>query len=192
MTYSDAQLVLLSSASQRDDGLLPCPAKLAGAVLRSFEASLIKAGVAEPIAVRRDQPAWRQDEAETPVGLRITAVGLAALGIQPTEPIDKAEPTTTRAEHEPSDAAPPVRPAATPLRTGTKRALLVELLSGAEGAHMELLVASLGWQPHTVRAALTRLRQDGFIIVASKDAQKQAVYHIGGSATEGTSTEVVA
>ena len=39
MPLTEAQLVLLSAASQRDDRLLPRPAKLAGAVLGRMEAA---------------------------------------------------------------------------------------------------------------------------------------------------------
>lgn len=188
MTYSDAQLVVLSAASQRDDGLLPRPAKLVGAALRSFEASLVKAGAAEPIPVQRDQPAWRLGEAEMPIGMRITAAALAVLGIEPAEPTDDhgAAARTDQGEPNPLSSA---APAAVPLRVGTKRTLLVQLLSAAEGARIETLVAALKWQPHTVRAALTRLRQDGFAIVATKDVQKRTLYRIDGATPEGTAAE---
>ena len=42
-------------------------------------------------------------------------------------------------------------------RIGSKQALLVELLSRPEGA-------SLGWLPHTTRAALTGIRRRGYEI----------------------------
>ena len=191
MTYSDAQLVLLSAASQRDDGLLPRPPKLVGAALRSFEASLVRAGAAEPIPVQRDQFAWRLDEAEIPIGMRITAAALAVLGIEPAKPADHRG-TTAHTDQGASDAAPPAAPASAPLRSGTKRTLMVQLLAAAEGACIETLVAALGWQPHTVRAALSRLRQDGFAIVTTKDEQKRTLYRIGGATPEGTAIEDVA
>lgn len=46
---------------------------------------------------------------------------------------------------------------------GTKEAALVTALSG-KGATIEQLTALLSWQPHTVRAALTRLRKRGYVI----------------------------
>ena len=72
MLLTDTHLVLLSAGSQRDDGLLPQPNKLAGIALQKLEGFLIRTGVAEAVAVRADQPHWRSDQAHTPVGLRIT------------------------------------------------------------------------------------------------------------------------
>lgn len=46
---------------------------------------------------------------------------------------------------------------------GTKEAKLVSALSG-NGKTIRQLMALLEWQPHTVRAALTRLRQRGYTI----------------------------
>lgn len=58
-----------------------------------------------------------------------------------------------------------------PLRPGTKLAGLVTALQ--QGATIENLGAGLGWQPHTVRAALTRLRQRGYRI-----ERKEGVYSL--------------
>ncbi|MCR9195150.1 MAG: DUF3489 domain-containing protein [Hyphomonas sp.] len=46
---------------------------------------------------------------------------------------------------------------------GTKEAALVTALKG-KGATIEQLTALLVWKPHTVRAALTRLRKRGYVI----------------------------
>lgn len=49
-----------------------------------------------------------------------------------------------------------------PVKPGTKLAGLVTALE--KGSTLEHLGTALGWQPHTVRAALTRLRQRGYRI----------------------------
>ena len=46
-------------------------------------------------------------------------------------------------------------------RTGTKRAMVLELLGRREGASLAELVAATGWLPHTTRALLSRLRSGG-------------------------------
>ncbi len=46
----------------------------------------------------------------------------------------------------------------------TKKAKLEALLSRARGATPAQLQTELGWQPHTVRAAVSRLRKAGHII----------------------------
>ncbi|WP_439620099.1 DUF3489 domain-containing protein [Hyphomonas sp.] len=48
-------------------------------------------------------------------------------------------------------------------KIGTKEATLVSALTG-KGASITQLSELLGWQPHTIRAAFTRLRQRGYNI----------------------------
>lgn len=50
-----------------------------------------------------------------------------------------------------------------PPKVGSKLAKLSQFLSG-DGRTLKSLSKSLGWQPHTVRTAMTRLRQRGFKI----------------------------
>jgi DNA-binding transcriptional regulator PaaX len=48
-------------------------------------------------------------------------------------------------------------------QSGTKEAGLVSALFG-KGKAIAQLTELLGWQPHTVRAAFTRLRKRGYIV----------------------------
>ena len=50
-----------------------------------------------------------------------------------------------------------------PPREGTKEAKLVAALAG-KGRTLAQLSDLLSWQPHTVRAAMTRLRGRGYLI----------------------------
>lgn len=59
-------------------------------------------------------------------------------------------------------AASPVRP--------SKKAAIVALLEGPNGAAIGDLINATGWQQHSVRAALTGLRKEGKELVRSKDA----------------------
>ena len=54
------------------------------------------------------------------------------------------------------------------VRSGTKQALVVDLLRGDNGASIGELTDSTGWLPHTTRAALTGLRKRGFEIETEK------------------------
>ena len=49
----------------------------------------------------------------------------------------------------------------------TKRAKLVELLSRAYGARLTILQKQLDWQPHTVRAEISRLRKTGLVVTCT-------------------------
>lgn len=62
-----------------------------------------------------------------------------------------------------------------PPRAGTKLAALVDALK-RDGVTLRALSSELGWQDHTTRAAMTRLRQRGYAIerIAAKDGRRSA------------------
>src|SRR5687768_14483114 len=82
---SDTQLVLLSAASQREHRIITPPERLKGGALKKVYDKLINLGFAEAVVVGRTQPAWRTDEDETRIGLKITETGLAAIGVEPED-----------------------------------------------------------------------------------------------------------
>jgi predicted Rossmann fold nucleotide-binding protein DprA/Smf involved in DNA uptake len=53
-------------------------------------------------------------------------------------------------------------------KPGSKRSALLDLLGRDEGAHIDELISATGWQGHTIRAALSGLRKQGHVIVATK------------------------
>jgi hypothetical protein len=60
----------------------------------------------------------------------------------------------------------------------TKRAKLIAILERPEGASVAEIGQRLGWLPHTVRAAITGLRQAGRAVTRSKDADDRSVYRL--------------
>ncbi len=56
-----------------------------------------------------------------------------------------------------------------PVRAGTKQAKLIDMMRTAAGATITAMGAKMGWQPHSVRAALTGLRKRGFAITREKN-----------------------
>jgi hypothetical protein len=85
MSLTDTQLVLLSSASQREDRLVALPPNLKGGAAKKVVDRLLSLGLVKEVAVKHDQPAGRADENERPVGLKITRAGLKALGFESVE-----------------------------------------------------------------------------------------------------------
>ena len=177
MPITDTGRALLRAAMLRDDGLLPRPDRLAGAALLRVAASLIDTRLAEPVPVHPEQPRWR-DIAGAPTALRITEAGCAAGdreqtpsngsgGREEVMPVDDQR----RPNQEPADEAQVGPAPARPPRPGSKAAQLLAMLSRAEGASIDALSAALAWQPHTVRAALTRLRQRGLTLSADRTAR---------------------
>lgn len=51
-----------------------------------------------------------------------------------------------------------------PMRSGTKAAALLELLTREQGASLDEMIERTGWLSHTVRAAMTGLRKKGHTI----------------------------
>jgi hypothetical protein len=173
---TDMQLVLLSAASQREDGnFFPTAESLKGGASRIGKAleGLIKAGYAAEGEVGANVPHWRED-GDRRIGVAITAEGRTA--IDGGEPEDGSkEAGATPPPPAPAAAAAPAR---TPgeIRAGTKQALLVEMLEREEGASIQQIVETTGWLSHTTRAALTGLKKRGFEITKVK-ADGVSRYH---------------
>ena len=60
----------------------------------------------------------------------------------------------------------------------SKKARLVWLLGRPRGATIGQLQKALDWQPHTIRAAISRLRKDGTEITLDRSGKTPA-YRIG-------------
>ena len=78
----------------------------------------------------------------------------------------KAETTRSRANVAKSKTAGP-KP--------TKKDLLLKRLKTRKGATLQQLSDEFGWQPHTVRAAISRLRTAGFDVTRGEG--KDALYY---------------
>ncbi len=65
-------------------------------------------------------------------------------------------------------------PAASNRAAATKKAKLEALLARSRGATLTQLQKELGWQPHTVRAAVSRLRKAGHKIELEETRGRKA------------------
>jgi hypothetical protein len=179
---SEKQLMLLSAASQRQDLLLPRPDTLKGGAARALVSRLLAIGLVEEVTVGPANPHWRTGEDNQAVGLRITPAGLEAIGVEPEHAADADRGETPQAhgiEAQPASAQEPaVTAAPRRQREGTKRALVIALLSREQGASIDDLTIATGWLPHTTRAALTGLRQSGYAITRIRTDGNRTVYHL--------------
>lgn len=82
---SDTQRVILSRAAQHDALLAAPPTNLPAAARQSVLRSMIGKGLLEEVPAPREAIAlgWQQDEDGAWIALRITAAGLAAIGVEP-------------------------------------------------------------------------------------------------------------
>jgi hypothetical protein len=85
MKFTDTQLVLLSTASQRDDRALERPSNLTGGAAAKVIAKLLTEGLIEEVQSRGSLPVWRRDE-DGPRTLRITKRGLKAIQVEDESP----------------------------------------------------------------------------------------------------------
>ncbi len=64
--------------------------------------------------------------------------------------------------------------------SATKLDTILKLLGHKNGATLPALEKATGWQPHSVRAALTGLRKKGHAIERAKDGKGATVYRVAG------------
>ena len=171
------QLVILSSAAQRhDSAILPLPKslKVPKAAATTVLKSLLKKGLVAERPAAVNEPHWRESKDGGRRALVITEAGLQAIGVevdlktstQSRSAKQKPKQRSRRAERKPCVAKP--SPAA--VRPGTKQALLIDLLKRKKGATIDEAVASTGWQPHSVRGAIsgTLKKKPGFAVTSER------------------------
>ena len=157
---TDAHLAILRAAACRPDHLLVPPDRLLGAARTRTAARLVALGVAAPVAVATDGPKWIVGADGASTGLKLTEAGQSAASASAeAELAEGGRGTTDSPDAAGSTQGTP--DGLRPPRTATKAALLLDLVGRDGGASLDRLAHALGWQRHTVRAALTRLRQGG-------------------------------
>lgn len=180
---SDAQLLALTAATQREDRCLAPPPRLKGVALKALALKLIADGLAREVRAKETAAIWRTDAAtDRTYALKLTPKGEVAVAKSDGEADTSAKSRAKRLDNaralragkrpiESSLAAPGAGAQGddgyssndrSEPRANSKLALLVDLLSSDRGATIEELAAATNWLQHTTRAALTRLRQRGF------------------------------
>jgi hypothetical protein len=171
---SDTQRVILSKAAQHEALLAESPAKLPAAARQSVLRSLIAKGVLEEVPAPRGHISlgWRQDGDGAWIALRITAAGLAAIGVvAEAEAVEQVRPAETSPEA--ADTAPSQEPRDTP-----------DLPAAAQGESLaapELAPPSTSGEapqgpqhppvsPHGGNGRLTALRVAASAVIAAWDA----------------------
>ncbi len=140
---SELQCLLLSHASQRDDGAMaPYPASVDPRGAIKALGALVRKGLAEE----------RAGEGGAMLSF-ITAAGLAAIGVD-----DGASGALPSLDLEEEVTATPIT-----LRQ-SKPALVLDLMQREGGATIADMIAVTGWLPHSCRAALTGLRKKGHAV----------------------------
>jgi hypothetical protein len=166
------QILILTAGAQRPGCIaVPLPKGLHGAAAKMAVNKMIERGFLEEVTanMRKGEPLWRETGDGQGTTLRVTNIGLTAIGIVP-------EPMQQENSPPPNDAnlARPVS------RAGTKQAQLVALLEAPEGATMEILIAATGWQAHTLRGAMSGAlgKKLGLTVTSTKEEGRARIYRI--------------
>lgn len=198
---TDIELVILSAAAKRDDGLiLPLPKKLKlqpDVASGIFKALIKKKLVAEQPATGAET-SWRDNGDGQPLMLVITPAGLRAIGAEPTEDggagagaakkrpggrREKAPRTSWRKPRLDGSAQTVATSPSARTRPDTKLATLIGLLRRSKGASIEELMNVTGWQAHSVRGVLsgTLKKKLGLAVVSEMTEAGERRYRIDGS-----------
>jgi hypothetical protein len=187
---TDAQLVMMSAAAQRDDRCLAAPETMKGFVASKVSAKLIKLGFVREIRAKAAMPVWRRDDAGQGYALKLTAGGLNAIAEEAPEqaiaPIEAPQPrplSEATIVSDPDNVGEQAKTLAP--RAGSKLARVIDLLQRLDGATIPNLTEATGWLPHTTRAALTGLRKRGYAVVRARVGGGDSVYRIAGAAADG-------
>lgn len=151
-------LLKLSPAQSllRPDGRVIPPDTLRGGARVKVLISLLQRGWIEP----------------ADSGHVLTDAGYAVIGQQRPMPPDDAQPMDATDDLQLLDGIP--------IRPGTKLAALVMALRRPQGATSLQLMLATGWQPHTVRGAISGMlrKKLGLSVTSEKRADGQRAYRV--------------
>ena len=156
LKLSPAQSLLLRTAARRPDGRVIPPDTLRGGARVKVLTSMLKRGWIEP--------------AED--GHVMTDAGYAAIGQQRPMPPDEVQPMDATDDLQLLEGIP--------IRPGTKIAALVMALRRPQGATSLQLMLTTGWQPHTVRGAISGMlrKKLGLNVVLTHNDSGERVYRV--------------
>jgi hypothetical protein len=173
---SDSQRGVLTAALERKDRCLyPITAVLKGGAVGNVARSLLKRGLVEEVPAGTNT-VWRHGEDGAALTLRATR--LAAKVVQGKD--SPAPRSTTRRERVTKPHTAPTAATSAGKRGSAQQSLLA-LLSRAEGATIAELQQATGWQPHSVRGALSGIvkKKLGHEVFSTKE-ERGRVYRIVG------------
>ena len=191
MKLTDTQLILLSKASQRDDRAVQLPTNLKGGAAHKVVGKLLDDGLLEELPAGRTLPAWRRDDGERPVALRITRQSMKAIQINDDEGERSSATSANPAGEKTRRAKARTRGALSKKRThgntarsgrdGSKQATVLDMLGRTRGTTIDAITQATGWQTHSIRGFLSGVvRKKLGLKLLSEKVGDERTYRIGG------------
>jgi Protein of unknown function (DUF3489) len=175
-SLTDTQLIVLSRAAQREDGVATLPEGMTEQAAQKLAAMLVGRELVREIRAKPGMPVWRRSEEGRSHVLIISKLGRIAIKVENDR---KSEDTELGVQASAStDEVASARSERSTPRQGSKLSIVIDLLARKKGAGIEELASAMGWLPHTTRAALTGLRRRGYAIERERSEKGGSVYRI--------------
>jgi hypothetical protein len=161
-TSSNAQrAILILAAATRGRLVAPKHVTLKGGAVRIVLLSLVRKGLLEEVGGLSDAHAWLDGEDGERMGLKVTAAGCEAVGVNLASGTEL--PSSAKA-----------------FRAGTKQAALIAMLQRMDGATIHEMVEATGWLRNTVSGALAGAikKRLGMEVTSEKIEGRGRVYRV--------------
>lgn len=171
LQLSDAQIAVLTPALARPDRCIyPIEASLKGGAVGNVAKSLLKRGLLVEVPASDAHTVWRCDDDGQPLTLCATDAAVLAISGKVEQPGDRAD----------SAAEPDLATKVVVGKRGAATAAMLACLSRPEGATIVDLQDATGWQPHSVRGALSAViaKNLGHTVTSAKEPDRGRVYRI--------------
>jgi hypothetical protein len=180
------QRMVLAPAAARESGCIyPVLKSLKGGAVGNVCQSLLRRGLIDEVPADDVHTVWRCAEDGSALTLTISIAGRAAVETENRDAEARTvenQPCPGMAQGDGSNGLRQEHQRPQGRSSGSKQHALLGLLQRPEGATIAEMQAATGWQPHSVRGALSGVLRNklGHMVTSTKEGERGRVYHIAG------------